>query len=92
MTAYRILIVDRGGIRGVLSATILENLDEKIPGFMNSTDLVTGTSTGGILALALHPTTGKQKLKDIRLLWVDTGLNPKYLTEMNNRIYSDTLK
>ena len=53
MTTYRILSLDGGGIRGVLTATILEKLDEANPGFMNDMDLIVGTSTGGILALAI---------------------------------------
>lgn len=53
MSPYRILALDGGGIRGVLTAAILERLDEAQPGFLKMIDLFAGTSTGGILALAL---------------------------------------
>jgi uncharacterized protein len=53
MSPYRILSLDGGGIRGVLTASILERLEDTIPGYINEVDLVAGTSTGGILALAL---------------------------------------
>jgi patatin-like phospholipase/acyl hydrolase len=53
MALYRILSLDGGGIRGVLTATLLERLEEAHPGFLSKVDLFAGTSTGGILALGL---------------------------------------
>jgi patatin-like phospholipase/acyl hydrolase len=53
MAVYRILSLDGGGIRGVLTASILERIEKTQPGFMAKFDLFAGTSTGGILALAL---------------------------------------
>jgi patatin-like phospholipase/acyl hydrolase len=35
------------------------------------------------VAQALEPTTGKQKLRDIRVLSMGTGYNPKYITAEN---------
>lgn len=48
---YRILSLDGGGVRGVLSAGMLHRLLLRYPRLMDSVDLITGTSTGGILAL-----------------------------------------
>jgi patatin-like phospholipase/acyl hydrolase len=48
----RILALDGGGIRGVLTATLLARLDEAT-GFLAEVDLFAGTSTGGIIALGL---------------------------------------
>lgn len=53
MPPYHILTLDGGGIRGVLTASLLERLEAEFPGFLTRVDLVAGTSTGGILALAL---------------------------------------
>lgn len=50
--SYFILSLDGGGIRGVLTARLLERLAERSP-FLDDVDLVAGTSTGGILALGL---------------------------------------
>jgi patatin-like phospholipase/acyl hydrolase len=49
---YLILSLDGGGIRGALTAKLLERLDEARP-FLEKVDLFAGTSTGGILALGL---------------------------------------
>jgi patatin-like phospholipase/acyl hydrolase len=53
MSPYRILSLDGGGIRGVLTAKLLEGLEMAHPGFLSKVDLLAGTSTGGILALGL---------------------------------------
>jgi predicted acylesterase/phospholipase RssA len=53
MSPYRILSLDGGGIRGVLTAKLLERLEMAHPGFLSKVDLLAGTSTGGILALGL---------------------------------------
>ena len=52
--AFKILSIDGGGIRGIIPAVVLEEI-EKITGKPISSlfDLVAGTSTGGILALGL---------------------------------------
>jgi patatin-like phospholipase/acyl hydrolase len=53
---FRILSIDGGGIRGILPASILTKLEERyLPGKSvgDYFDLITGTSTGGIIALAL---------------------------------------
>jgi patatin-like phospholipase/acyl hydrolase len=59
-TPFRVLALDGGGIRGVLPALLLQEMERRtskpIPELF---DLVVGTSTGGILALALTaPRTG----------------------------------
>lgn len=53
MGYYRILSIDGGGIRGLLSCKLLERLERLYPGYLDKVDLIAGTSTGGILALGL---------------------------------------
>ncbi len=53
MGTYRILALDGGGIRGVYTAVLLQQLSKQVPGFLGRANLLAGTSTGGILALAL---------------------------------------
>lgn len=70
---FRILSIDGGGIRGILPASILAELEAR---FLNRGsiascfDMIAGTSTGGIIALGLaHGRTAA----DIRDLYVDKG-------------------
>jgi hypothetical protein len=50
----KILTIDGGGIKGVFPASFLATLEESIPGKVGEYfDLIVGTSTGGIIAVAL---------------------------------------
>nr|MBN2277324.1 patatin-like phospholipase family protein [candidate division Zixibacteria bacterium] len=50
----KVLAIDGGGIRGVIPATILAEIERRTAKRVSSMfDLIAGTSTGGILALAL---------------------------------------
>lgn len=55
MAKYRILSLDGGGLRGLITARLLNRLNNSpgISGWLDNVDLYAGTSTGGILALAL---------------------------------------
>jgi patatin-like phospholipase/acyl hydrolase len=53
-SAYRILSIDGGGIRGVFPAAFLAKLEEHLDAPLSSYfDLIAGTSTGGIIAIGL---------------------------------------
>ena len=62
---YRILALDGGGIRGIFTTTILERLDEAVPGFLRKVDLIAGTSTGAIIACGLAAGVGPEDLTEI---------------------------
>lgn len=55
MAKYRILSLDGGGLRGLITARLLARLNAhpQVAGWLNTVDLFAGTSTGGILALGL---------------------------------------
>ncbi len=63
---FRILSIDGGGIRGVFPAAVLAELEHRFLGgasITNRFDMIAGTSTGGIIALALaHGMTARQAL------------------------------
>lgn len=65
MGAYRILALDGGGVRGVVTAVILERLLHCIPSLINATDLLAGTSSGGILALGLAKGLSPTQLRQL---------------------------
>lgn len=67
---YRILSLDGGGIRGVLSIHLIKRLEEAFPEFLGNVDLVAGTSTGGIIALAIA--AGKS-LDEALSLYIEKG-------------------
>jgi patatin-like phospholipase/acyl hydrolase len=48
-----ILSLDGGGIRGVVTARLLERIERACPGFLDHVDVIAGASTGGIQALKL---------------------------------------
>ncbi|MDO8544809.1 MAG: CBASS cGAMP-activated phospholipase [Opitutaceae bacterium] len=50
---YRILSFDGGGIRGLVTLALLKRLEAGVPRFVANTQLLAGTSTGGIIALGL---------------------------------------
>lgn len=51
---FQILALDGGGLRGIFSAAILAALEEDLQtSIVDHFDLIAGTSTGGIIALAL---------------------------------------
>lgn len=72
MPSYRVLSLDGGGIRGIVTAILLQRLNEhpRIAGFLDDTDLIAGTSTGGIIALAMAHGLG---METIRALYADRG-------------------
>lgn len=55
MAKYRILCLDGGGLRGLITARLLARLNAhpQVAGWLGTVDLFAGTSTGGILALGL---------------------------------------
>lgn len=65
--AYRILTIDGGGIRGVVSAILLQRLSAEpaFAGWLNSVDLFAGTSTGALIALALAKPLDLQVIRDV---------------------------
>lgn len=53
-SCYKILSIDGGGIKGLYSAVILQKMEEEYGPIYKNFDLICGTSTGGIIALALE--------------------------------------
>ena len=62
---FKILSVDGGGIKGLYSSKILEHLEEKFQcSISDYFDLLCGTSTGGLIALALSLKIPAKEISD----------------------------
>jgi len=105
MPKYRILCLDGGGLRGLVTAVVLQRLNAAagLAGWLDKVDLIAGTSTGGILALAiakglppeairtLYETKGKKIFDDS---WLDNlvDLGQVMGAEYDNRNLEKELK
>ncbi len=104
MSKYRIISLDGGGIKGLVEVALLKKIKEGNPDFIEESDMIAGTSTGGIIALCLASgmsvdsitTLYKEHADDIfkrnwRHLFGLTG--PKYknkgLKKILNRTFGD---
>lgn len=72
MAKYRVLTIDGGGIRGIVTTVLLQRIiaTPGLENFLDSIDLLAGTSTGGLLALGI---AHQLDLAQIRDLYVKQG-------------------
>lgn len=72
---YRILCLDGGGLRTLLSIALLKRITQVRPGFLDQIDLIAGTSAGAISALVLAAaTTPEAGLEQARQVWFTPNL------------------
>jgi patatin-like phospholipase/acyl hydrolase len=65
VSTYHVLAMDGGGIKGILTARILERIEQAHPGFLADVELFAGTSTGGLLALGLAAGMTPTRLREL---------------------------
>ncbi len=67
MGPYRILSLDGGGIRGIVTVILLQRLsaERELANWLDSVDLIAGTSTGGLLALGLAYGLDLEVMRDL---------------------------
>lgn len=72
MATYRILSLDGGGIRGLLTVVLLQRISAALgsDSWLMKTDLAAGTSTGGLIALGFAKGLS---LAELRSLYEDEG-------------------
>ena len=72
MATYRVLSIDGGGIRGIVTTVMMQRLAATpgLEGFLDKADLIAGTSTGGLLALGIARGLGLEAIRD---LYVNDG-------------------
>jgi patatin-like phospholipase/acyl hydrolase len=81
---YRILAIDGGGSRGIIPATLLHCLHQDTgihP--LEHFDLVAGTSTGGIISIALAAGITPAQLVDLYLTKVDQIFSESWLDKLS---------
>ena len=52
-STFNILSFDGGGIRGALSIKLLEKIQNETPDIVRTSNMISGTSTGSLIALGL---------------------------------------
>jgi patatin-like phospholipase/acyl hydrolase len=78
---FKILAIDGGGIRGVIPATVLMEIEKQTgKRIAELFDLIAGTSTGGILAVGLAK-PGAEPGKDGRAQYTAADMRELYLRE-----------
>ena len=97
LSSYLILTCDGGGIRGLVPALLLQQLDKELD-LLRRVDLFAGTSTGGVIALGLasevsisaivdiYMTKGAEIFKPYKSLAAKT--RPKALTKLHRKALS----
>jgi patatin-like phospholipase/acyl hydrolase len=75
---FRVLAIDGGGIRGILPAMVLADLERRTNRpIIDLFDMIVGTSTGGLIALALAcPGEGgrpRHTARDVIRLYAEQG-------------------
>ncbi|KAJ8603423.1 hypothetical protein CTAYLR_003973 [Chrysophaeum taylorii] len=79
MKPYLILSIDGGGVRGALSARLLQRITEAVPSLIRDANLIAGTSTGAIIALMLaNGASPAEIVEDYKTLVPKVFGHPRY--------------
>lgn len=67
MAKYKILSLDGGGIRGIVTVILLQRISQRLGSedWLKKASLIAGTSTGGLLTLALAHGLSLQTMRDV---------------------------
>lgn len=86
---FKILSIDGGGIRGIYPATVIKYISDqlKVDNFYEYFDMIVGTSTGSILALALSIGKNCTELQDMYLTHGNRIFNKKSYRWLNQGIF-----
>lgn len=91
---YRILCLDGGGVRGIVTVTLLRRILQQHPNFLDNVDMICGTSVGGIISLLLAAGYSPQEVDDIYMFSAPHifGYNPWRVINPFRSRYSDKAK
>lgn len=66
---FRILALDGGGIKGIYTAKVLNELEKRYGNILDNFDLICGTSTGAIIALGLSNGKSAKEILDFYITY-----------------------
>jgi patatin-like phospholipase/acyl hydrolase len=86
MPPYRILALDGGGIRGIVTLVLMERLSAEagLESWLDSADLLAGTSTGGLIALGLARGIPLEELRDLYETEGETIFDDSWLDDLKD--------
>ncbi|HOF20834.1 MAG TPA: patatin-like phospholipase family protein [Bacteroidales bacterium] len=67
MSKYRIVTIDGGGIRGIITTILLQRIvaTPGLENFLETIDLLAGTSTGGLLSLGISHGISLERIREL---------------------------
>ncbi len=83
---FKILSIDGGGIRGIVPLKVLVELEGHIGPVSDTFDLISGTSTGGIIALSLTGSPQQLTAKNVLHLY-ETEANKIFMPNPGKRLH-----
>ena len=86
MPPYRILALDGGGIRGIVTVVLMQRLTAEagLEDWLESADLLAGTSTGGLIALGLARGIPLEELRDLYETEGETIFDDSWLDDLKD--------
>jgi len=102
----RVISFDGGGVRGLISARVLDRLAKQYPQFWRSADILAGTSTGAIMAAGLASGLSATDLADFyqsksstifkdpilhKVESLDSFVEPKYANKDKRKVLEEIL-
>lgn len=94
--SFKILSIDGGGIRGIFPITLLADIEESLKSsgseswqIYKNFDLICGTSTGGIIAIALSLGIPATEIRELYMAHADTifGHQRNYIRQLYQSAY-----
>ena len=85
-STFNILSFDGGGLRGALSIKLLERIENEISNIVKTSNMISGTSTGSLIALGLAYGMSPSEVIDIRIYSKE---NIEYIFDKSYSQYQD---
>lgn len=89
-TDYNVLVINGGGIKGLKPLIMLTALEERLGGnLLNYFDLISGTSTGGIIAACLAKGMKAKDIMDLYLVHGSKIFKKRFMYKLRKPMFDD---